>query len=57
MEFFERVSGARMHANLYRPGLDRRILNEHICLDIADFCSNSVSTVNEMHTTLSSNKI
>ena len=57
MEFFERVSGARMHMNFYQPGLERRILNSQLVLDVADFISNSLNTVNEVHTTLTTNKI
>jgi len=57
MEFYERVSGARMHANLYKPSIDRRVLDYSLSLDIADFCSNAVDTLNEVHTTLSTNKI
>lgn len=57
MEFYERVSGARMHANFYRPGLDRRVLDGNTIIDILDFCTNSITTINEMHTTLTTNKI
>lgn len=57
MEFYERIAGARMHVNFYKPGINQRVLTKTLASDIADFCSNSVSTLNEMHTTLSNNKI
>lgn len=58
MEFYERVSGARMHAafhkpiNLFSPHLDRSLLN-----DILFFIQNCYTTLNEMHNVLSFNKI
>jgi NADH:ubiquinone oxidoreductase subunit D len=57
MEFYERIAGARMHVNFYRPGVERRSLDKGIALDIADFCSNVLTTINETHTTLTFNKI
>lgn len=57
MEFYERVSGARMHANFYRPGYSRRVLDKSLALDIADFTVNSLTTLNEVHTTLTTSKI
>ena len=57
MEFYERISGARMHANFYRPGLNRRVLDKELALDMADFSVNSLTTLNEVHTTLTTNKI
>lgn len=57
MEFYERLSGARMHANFYRPGIERRSLNRSISLDIADFIVSTLTTLNEVHTTLTSNKV
>jgi len=57
MEFYERVSGARMHANFYRPGMERRSIDKELALDIVDFTTNSITTINEVHTTLTTNKI
>lgn len=57
MEFYERVSGARMHANFYRPGLSRRAADKLLAVDIADFSINSLTTLNEVHTTLTTNKV
>jgi NADH-quinone oxidoreductase subunit D len=57
MEFFERISGARMHSNFYKPGLNHRTLNKGIIFDILNFINNTLTTVNELHTVLSTNKI
>ena len=57
MEIFERLSGARMHVNFYRPGVLRRSLDTHTALDISDLVFNSYATINEVHTTLSLNKV
>lgn len=46
-----------MHVNFYRPGLERRSLDKLISIDIADFITNTLTTVNEVHTTLTTNKI
>lgn len=58
MEFYERVSGARMHAAFHRPNItyinqvDKKLLE-----DILLFIKNCYSTLNEMHNMLSYNKI
>jgi NADH:ubiquinone oxidoreductase subunit D len=58
MEFYERVSGARMHAAFHRPNttyinqIDKKLLE-----DILSFIKNCYSTLNEMHNMLSYNKI
>lgn len=58
MEFYERVSGARMHAafhkplNLFNPALDSVLLQ-----DILYFIQNCYTTLNEMHNVLTFNKI
>lgn len=58
MEFYERVSGARMHAafhkpiNLFSPQLDNSLLQ-----DILYFIQNCYTTLNEMHNVLTFNKI
>ena len=58
MEFYERVSGARMHAAFYRPNnsnLDA--VTPFLIEDILDFCRNCFTTLNEMHNILTFNKI
>jgi NADH:ubiquinone oxidoreductase subunit D len=58
MEFYERISGARMHAafhrpaNLYSPEVDNLFLQ-----DILFFVQNCFTTLNEMHNVLTYNKI
>jgi len=58
MEFYERVSGARMHAAFYRPNetnLDS--ITPAIIEDILEFTRNCFTTLNEMHNILTFNKI
>lgn len=58
MEFYERVSGARMHAAYNRPNkffsynVDKQLL-----IDILFFVKNCYTTLNEMHNVLTFNKI
>jgi NADH dehydrogenase (ubiquinone) Fe-S protein 2 len=58
MEFYERVSGARMHAAYHKPNelfsqtIDLKILN-----DITLFIKSCYITLNEMHNVLTYNKI
>lgn len=58
MEFYERVSGARMHAAFYRPN-DANIdaVSSLLIEDILDFTRNCFTTLNEMHNILTFNKI
>jgi len=58
MEFYERVSGARMHAAFHKPSelfntnIDNKLLN-----DIAFFIKNCYISLNEIHNVLTYNKI
>jgi NADH:ubiquinone oxidoreductase subunit D len=58
MEFYERVSGARMHAAFHKP---MNIFSSNIDLellsDINYFINSCFITLNEMHNVLSYNKI
>lgn len=58
LEFFERVSGARMHVALYRPN-DAAIaaISSHLLEDIVEFSSGCLVTLNELHNILTYNKI
>ena len=58
MEFYERVSGARMHAAFYRPN-DNNYSNISFFLleDIVLFSKFFFSSLNEMHNVLTYNKI
>lgn len=58
MEFYERVSGARMHAAFYRPNeVNLKSISKFLLEDILFFSRNCFATLNEMHNTLTYNKI
>lgn len=58
MEFYERVSGARMHAAFYRPNeINNNSLSLYLLEDILEFTRNCFTTLNEMHNVLTYNKI
>ena len=58
MEFYERVSGARMHAAFYRPfEFSNGFLTNSFLHDILLFSRSCITTLNEMHNVLTYNKI
>jgi NADH:ubiquinone oxidoreductase subunit D len=58
MEFYERVSGARMHAAFYRPNeVNLHSISSFLLEDILDFSRNCFTTLNEMHNVLTYSKI
>jgi NADH dehydrogenase (ubiquinone) Fe-S protein 2 len=58
MEFYERVSGARMHAAFYRPNeVNLKFLSSFLLEDIVDFTKQCFVTLNEIHNILTYNKI
>lgn len=57
MEFYERVSGARMHASYIRPGGVAFDLPIGLVSDIANFCENFSTRLDEMEELLSLNRI
>ena len=58
MEFYERVSGARMHAAFYRPGqIFLKTLPYFLLTDICFFLPQAMQTINEIHLLLVNNKI
>lgn len=58
MEFYERISGARMHAAFHKPmNLFNTNLDEKFLKDILYFVQNCYTTLNEMHNVLTYNKI
>ena len=58
MEFYERVSGARMHAAFYRPNtLDWTGINHQFFLDIVIFIRDCFKSLTEIFSTLTTNKI
>lgn len=58
MEFYERVSGARMHAAFHRP-INKFLfqLQKSLLTDILLFTNNCFITLNEIHNVLTYNKI
>jgi NADH dehydrogenase (ubiquinone) Fe-S protein 2 len=57
MEFYERVSGARMHAAYIRPGGVYADLPLGLCDDIYAFCQQFPNRVDEMEEMLTGNRI
>lgn len=58
MEFYERVSGARMHAAFYRPNeVNLTSISRFLLEDISSFSRNCFTTLNEIHNTLTYSKI
>lgn len=58
MEFYERVSGARMHAAFYRPNdIDWSGLNFQFFLDVSIFARDCFKSLTEIFSVLSTNKI
>lgn len=58
MEFYERVSGARMHAAFYRPNdVDWTGLNHQFFLDVALFSRDCFKSLTEIYAVLSTNTI
>jgi NADH:ubiquinone oxidoreductase subunit D len=58
MEFYERVSGARMHAAFHRPSTHfNYIIYKDLLLDILKFVKSCFKTLNEMHNILTYNKV
>ena len=57
LEFYERVSGARMHAAYFRPGGVAQDLPLGLLDDISFFIENFLSRFSELDTVLSSNRI
>lgn len=57
MEFYERVSGARLHAAYVRPGGVSQDLPLGLCDDIYQFCQSFASRIDEMEELLTGNRI
>jgi len=57
MEFYERVSGARLHASYVRPGGVSQDLPQGLCDDIHKFCQTFASRIDEMEEMLTQNRI
>jgi len=57
MEFYERVSGARMHANYFRPGGVHMDLPAGMPDDILAFCDTFPQTIDDIERLLTENRI
>ena len=58
MEFYERVSGARMHAAFYRPNeIDWSGINYQFFIDVSLFARDTFKSITEIFVLLSTNKI
>jgi NADH:ubiquinone oxidoreductase subunit D len=58
MEFYERVSGARMHAAFYRPNeVNTKAVSQFLIEDIVEFIRNCFTTLSEIHNSLTYNKL
>jgi len=58
MEFYERVSGARMHAAFYRPNEHNLApISANLLEDINSFAKNCLVSLNEIHNVLTHNKL
>ncbi|MDE2165717.1 MAG: NADH-quinone oxidoreductase subunit D [Alphaproteobacteria bacterium] len=57
MEFYERASGARLHANYFRPGGVHQDLGPGLLEDIAAFCEQFPKRVDDLERLLTENRI
>ena len=57
MEFYERVSGARLHAAYFRPGGVHRDLPAGLADDIAAFCDGLPRVIDDVESLLTDNRI
>lgn len=57
MEFYERCSGARMHANFFRPGGLSNSINFQLFYDIHEFIKKFPSRIDEIDYLLTNNRI
>jgi NADH dehydrogenase (ubiquinone) Fe-S protein 2 len=57
MEFYERVSGARMHAAYFRPGGVALDLPIGLLDDIQDFVNRFITRIDEYEELLTNNRI
>lgn len=57
MEFYERVSGARMHAAYFRPGGVHQDISEELLKDIDQFCTQFYFRLQEISNLLNENRI
>jgi NADH dehydrogenase (ubiquinone) Fe-S protein 2 len=57
MEFYERVSGARLHAAYIRPGGVSQDFPLGLCDDIYNFCQHFLDRIDDIQEMLTNNRI
>jgi NADH dehydrogenase (ubiquinone) Fe-S protein 2 len=57
MEFYEKVSGARMHAAYIRPGGLSQDLPLNFCNELFSFCQTFIRRIDEIEELLTNNRI
>ena len=57
MEFYERVSGSRLHSAYFRPGGVHRDLPDGLVDDISNFCQRFPKKINDLEKLLETNRI
>ncbi len=57
MEFYERVCGARLHANYFRPGGVHQDMPAGLAEDMYEFANEVIKFIDDMETLLTSNRI
>ena len=57
MEFYERASGARMHANYFRPGGVHQDLPAGLLADIAAYCDTLPKIIDDIESLLTENRV
>ena len=57
MEFYERVSGARLHSAYFRPGGVHRDLPSGLLDDVVEFCENFPAVIDDIESLLTENRI
>jgi NADH-quinone oxidoreductase subunit D len=57
MNFYERASGSRMHANYFRPGGVHQDLPPELIADMAAFCETFPKVLDDIETLLTGNRI
>ncbi len=57
MVFYERASGARLHAHFFRPGGVHQDLPQELIDDISAWCDAFPKAITDMHTLLTENRI
>ena len=57
MEFYERVSGSRLHSAYFRPGGVHRDIPDGLCDDIENFCEKFISHIDDTEKLIEKNRI